>query len=145
MDSNSTYIILDPEGYTKTLGLEWNTNMDLPPLKKVTKYLLISDIAKTFDVLGWFAPTLVKAKILLQQLWEEKIDWDDPVPQAIREAWLQWRYELHLLVSKTIPRCYFPKSAQVTSFQLHGSVTPLSSPMLEWCTFEWLIRKKTFK
>ena len=44
MDSNSTYIILDPEGYTKTLGLEWNTNMDLPPLEKVTKYLLISDI-----------------------------------------------------------------------------------------------------
>ena len=128
LDSNSTYIVSDPEEYTKTLGLEWNTSMDhfrltvadFPPLEKVTKRLLVSDIAKTFDVLGWFAPTLVKAKILLQRLWEQKVDWDDPVPQAIREAWLQWRCELRLLVSKTIPRCYFPKSVQVTSFQLHG-------------------------
>ena len=83
----------------KTLGLEWNTNMDhfcltvadLPPLERVTRHLLVSDIDKTFDVLGWFAPTVVKAKILLQRLWEQKVDWDDPVPQAIREAWLQWR------------------------------------------------------
>ena len=74
LDSNSTYIASDSEGFTKTLGLEWNTSMDhfrltvadFPPLEKVTKRLLVSDTAKTFDVLGWFAPTLVKAKILLQ-------------------------------------------------------------------------------
>ena len=128
LDSNSTYVISDTEEYTKTLGLEWNPNLDyfrltvadLPPLENVTKCLLVSDIAKTFDVLGWFAPTLIKAKILLQRLWEQKVDWDDPVPQTIREAWLQWRCELSLLANKPIPRCYFPKTVQVTSFQLHG-------------------------
>ena len=33
---------------------------------------------------------------------------------------MQWRYELSLLVNKTIPRCYFTKTVQITSFQLHG-------------------------
>ena len=38
----------------------------------------MSDIAKTFDVLGWFSPT-IKVKFLLQQLWEQKVDWDETV------------------------------------------------------------------
>lgn len=60
LDFNSTYVISDPDEYTKTLGFEWKTNMDhfhltvadLPPLESVTKHLLVSDIAKTFNVLG---------------------------------------------------------------------------------------------
>ena len=54
---------------TKTLGLEWNTKSDefcltvnkVPPPDpcRVTKRALVSDIAKTFDVLGWFSPTII--------------------------------------------------------------------------------------
>ena len=58
-----------PDQYTKTLGVEWNAQTDhfrltianLPPLKNVTKRDL-SVVAKTFDVLGWFAPTIIKVK-----------------------------------------------------------------------------------
>ena len=89
------------------------TVTDLPPLENVTEHLLVSNIAKTFDVLGWFAPSIIKAKIPLQRLWEQKVDWDDPVPQPIHDAWFQWRSELNLLA---VPRCYFPKTAQITSF-----------------------------
>ena len=96
------------------------TVADLPPLENVTKRLLVSDVAKTFDVLGWFAPSIIKAKILLQRLWEQKVDWDDPVPQPIHHDWLQWRRELKLLADKNIPRCYFPKDAKIVSVQLHG-------------------------
>ena len=114
--------------YAKTLGLEWNTNTDsfritissLPPSEVVTKRILVSDIAKVFDILGWFAPTIVHMKILLQRVWEERVDWDDPVPEGIQDVWRQWRSELHTLSSKSIPRCYFPKDVRVTSFQIHG-------------------------
>ena len=59
----STHSIPSPDEYTKTLGIEWNASMDhfcltvakLPPLQQVTKRVLVSDIAKTFDVLGWFS------------------------------------------------------------------------------------------
>ena len=59
--------------------------------------MLISDIAKTFDVLGWFSPSIIKVKILLQKVWELRIDWDDHVSFSIYETWFQWRSELNQL------------------------------------------------
>ena len=53
-------------------------------------------------------------KILMQRLWELKVDWDDPLPPGIHDAWLQWWSELKLLSDKHLPRCYFPEST-VTS------------------------------
>ena len=96
-DSKSMHVIPDPNEYTKTLGIEWNAAIDhfcltvaeLPPLKAITKRLLVSDIAKTFNVLGWFSPSTFKTKILLQRLWELKVGWDDSVPPSIRDVWLQ--------------------------------------------------------
>ena len=127
-DSQSTLSIPFTEEYTKTLGVEWNSNLDHlrltfsqpPSLEKVTKCGLISDVAKTFDVLGWFSPAIIKVKILFQRLWEMKVDWDDPVPSSVHEPWLQWRSELHLLSKRHIPRCYFPKDAHISTIQLHG-------------------------
>lgn len=49
-----------------------------------------------------------------------KVDWDDPVPPSIHEAWLQWRSELHLLSNRHVPRCYFPKEFHIAKMQLHG-------------------------
>ena len=114
-----------PDDYTKTLGIEWNTGMDhfrltvakLPPLDNVTKIVLVSDIAKTFDVLGWFSPATI---ILLQRLWEQKVDWDDQVPTSIYDSWLRWRSELPHLSTKHISRYYFNKESQIASLQLHG-------------------------
>ena len=84
------------------------TVTDFPSLEDVTKRTLVSDIAKTFDVLGWFSPTIITMEILLQHLWELKIDWDDPVPEQIYEVWARWGSELKLLSNKHISRCYFP-------------------------------------
>ena len=116
------------QDYTKTLGLGWNTASDtfhltvakLPSSEVVTKRILVSDVAKVFDVLGWFAPATVAMKILLQRVWEERVGWDDPVPEELQRIWRQWRSELPSLTSKGVPRCYFPKNAQIVSIQIHG-------------------------
>ena len=92
----------------------------LPPLGNITKRFLVSDVAKTFDVLGWYSPCTIKMKILFQQLWEMKVDWDDEVPESVRESWLKWRSELDLLSTKNVPRCYHDKTTSVTSMELHG-------------------------
>ena len=74
-DSQLMYTI--PESYieyVKMLGIEWNANLDhfcltvakLPPSRPITKRILASDVAKTFDVLWWFSPSIIKMKILLQ-------------------------------------------------------------------------------
>ena len=126
--TQSSHSLPDVEEYTKTLGIEWNSIMDhfrltvseLPPVDNLTKRSLVSDIAKTFDVLGWFSPTIIKVKILLQRLWEEKVDWDETVPTPIQETWFHWRTELRLLSTKHIPRCYYPRKCHISHKEVHG-------------------------
>ena len=86
----------------------------------MTKRSVVSDIAKVFDTLGLFSPATVKMKILLQRLWEVRLDWDDPVPEDLLGVWAQWRSELHLLSDIHIPRCYSPNGFSVSDVQLHG-------------------------
>ena len=127
-DTQSTISISDPEAsYTKALGIEWSSHHDtfkltiaaLPPMEALTKRALVLNIAKTFDALGWFSPVIVKAKILLQSLWAEKLDWDELVHESILNEWSQWRIDLKVLSSHHIPRCYYPKDVKVVSTQLH--------------------------
>ena len=127
-DSQPVHQIPDSCEYTKTLGVEWNTKHDyfrlavaqLNSSDAATKRTIISDIARTYDVLGWFSPTMIKVKILLQRLWEEKVDWDDSVPEPIREVWSRWREKLKLLADQNVPRCYYPTDTRPRSLQLHG-------------------------
>lgn len=139
-DPHVTHIFHDSVAeYTKTLGVEWNASSDqfrltiakLPALNNVTKRLLVSDVAKTFDVLGWFSPSTIKAKILLQRLWEQRVDWDDSVPSSIQEAWLHWRSELHLLSEKPATLTSPPTLSHSSSTV---SVMPQSTPTLLWST-----------
>ena len=120
----------DSNEYVKTLGIEWNSTSDhfriaiadWPVTNKgfVTKRILILDIAKTFDVFGWFAPAVITVKILLQRVWEEKVEWDEPVPSSIYDIWKRWRSELIMLSTKHVPRCYFPKDRRITNTEIHG-------------------------
>ena len=90
-----------------------------PHLKNITKWYHVSDVGEMFDVLGWFVPIIIKVKLLLQRLWEWRVDWDDLVPEPIHDKWFKWHSELDLLPTKCIPRCYFNKSTQIASLQLH--------------------------
>ena len=59
-------------------------------------------------------------KILFQQLWEMKVEWDQEVPLSVRETWLKWRSELDLLSTKHIPRLYNDKNVSIVTTELHG-------------------------
>ena len=109
--------------YTKTLGLEWSaatdtfriTTSEFPQSYFVTKRILLSDIAKVL-----IAPTTVSMKILLQRVREAHVEWDEAVPEELQEIWRRWRSELHSLLGRNIPRCYFPRHVKIISTQLHG-------------------------
>jgi hypothetical protein len=55
-------------------------------------------------------------KILYQQLWEEKLGWDDTVPEPYRTKHQEWRTQLPDI---RIPRRYFSEEAILT-VELHG-------------------------
>ena len=99
--------------HSKALGLIWDSVSDvMSPSIHVdstftpTKRGVYSDVSKTYDVLGWIAPTVVLMKILFQELWKTGQDWDAEIPSPLAEQHLLWRKELPLLKKKLIPRCY---------------------------------------
>ena len=112
---------------SKALGLVWDSERDVmsPSINTSSDYTptkrgLIRDVARTYDVLGWIAPTVLDMKILYQSLWKSGHDWDQPVPSDLAEHHAQWRLELPLLKSRTLPRCYrLPHSTPLTT-QLHA-------------------------
>ncbi|KAM8702202.1 hypothetical protein ACLKA7_001894 [Drosophila subpalustris] len=65
----------------KTLGLIWMPKKDQlcgraqsSTALKITKRVVCSELAQIFDPLGLFAPVVVKAKIFMQRLWEDKLE-----------------------------------------------------------------------
>ena len=120
--------LLTPSRCHKTLGIHWDTNTDnmfvsTPTLdddRTATKRQISSDLARTYDVMGWFAPAMVVAKLLLQEIWVQGLGWDEPVPDAITTQWKQWTEELPLITQHAIPRCYYIPFKAKRHIQLHG-------------------------
>ncbi|KAH9382740.1 hypothetical protein HPB48_023296 [Haemaphysalis longicornis] len=65
---------------------------------------MLQSTTQIFHPLGWLSCFIVRGKIgkiLFQQLWRQCIQWEDPLPSAIADAWDVWIQELrHLLKSR---------------------------------------------
>ena len=112
---------------SKALGLKWDSQVDemSPAIHysatySTTKRGIVSDVSKTYDVLGWISPTILTMKILFQQFWLKGVGWNDQVPEEEVKIHLTWRNDLHNLTSKTLPRCYFLQQYSVKEITLHG-------------------------
>ena len=81
---------------------------------------MLSDVAKTFDVLGFFSPVTVTLKLLFQKLWQLNLGWDDNIPTKLSGIWSTWRKELPLITSHPILRFYHSPDRQVHDLQIHG-------------------------
>ena len=113
--------------HPKALGLEWDSRLDLmaPAIQpsahyKTTKRGVVSDVSKTFDILGWISPAVLMMKLLYQQLWQLKTGWDEQIPPDLIEQHSLWRQQLPVLSSKQLPRCYFRTDSTPLTKQLHG-------------------------
>ena len=112
--------------YPKALGVSWDsradtiaTHVELPSAFVSTKRGILSDIARTFDVLGWISPVILQTKRLIQELWRLKLGWDEEVPGNVKLKHEVWREELPLLQTIKMPRCY-QSGGKVLTVELHG-------------------------
>lgn len=97
------------------LGLQWHPiedelRIDVKPADTLqvtlTKREVSSLIASVFDPLGIASPLMIRGKILLQDLWQEELAWDDPIPQTIQRKFNEYYEELKILPRFAIPRPY---------------------------------------
>ncbi|GFX36234.1 probable RNA-directed DNA polymerase from transposon X-element [Trichonephila clavipes] len=114
---------------TETLGHLWKPHPDsfsfkISPMTSncdnliVTKKLVISTIARIFDPLGLIGPVINRAKILLQSLWQLKLDRNDPLPSNLVSYWKSFIDALESINCLDIPRyCLQDKSIRT---ELHG-------------------------
>lgn len=113
-DSFTKSLSLDKTTQCKTLGLRWcnssdqlhfktnlNINIDITQL---TKRKILSIISQVYDPLGLLAPNIIITKILIQQLWLRKIDWDEPVPSDLACSFIKLITSLQHLSEINIPR-----------------------------------------
>ncbi|XP_034944944.1 uncharacterized protein [Chelonus insularis] len=111
---------------TKLLGLSWIPATDLfkfnskPPREKskLTKRIILSETAQLYDPLGFLAPFIVRAKMLLQEIWLDKLSWDDQAPDHIITKWNSFRSELSQVSDLSIPR--WLRITQKSTVELHG-------------------------
>lgn len=105
----------------KVLGLQWNPVLDQfsfvvnIPDKKCTKRNILSTIARIWDPLGFLSAVTIYAKLLIKELWIEKIDWDEKPPLRIEKLWIEFYRELPFLEKFHVPRYIgVVKNAQIS-------------------------------
>ena len=65
----------------------------------------MSKISRLFYPLGFVTPFLIRAKILMQEVWISGIDWIDQLPENILDKAKKWFAELQDLGNMKIGRC----------------------------------------
>lgn len=105
------------DNITRALGVKWDLREDCflysvdvqteSESKRCTKRQILKKTSTIFDPLGFLTPFTLIAKLILQDLWKEKIDWDVEVGEKIQTLWNHWLMELSK-VSKIIriPRSF---------------------------------------
>ena len=97
----------------KVLGLSWNLKNDTLSIPGVsdhkigsahTKREALKIVASIFDPLGYFAPTILQAKLFIQELWADKLDWDTEFPMERVNRWNEICTNLKAISSYCLPR-----------------------------------------
>ncbi|XP_068723496.1 uncharacterized protein [Montipora capricornis] len=110
--------LLQGQTQEKILGTVWNHAKDMllfnvnPPNDiTLTKRTVLSQIARIFDPVGFAAAFLVRAKVGMQRLWQQGLEWDQELPSASREEWIRFFQEMGDLNHVTFERSLTPADA----------------------------------
>ncbi|PIK43503.1 hypothetical protein BSL78_19643 [Apostichopus japonicus] len=111
---------------SRALGVQWSPQTDMlkfevtPVKRDHTRRGLLSVVCSLFDPLGFVAPFVLPAKMLLQDICRKGLGWDEPIDDASLQIWQRWLCELERLKEWGVQRCV--KSdlfAEVVDRQLH--------------------------
>jgi len=131
----NTDVNMDTELKTeRVLGLHWNPKEDLFTFKfkanripasilkherSPTKREVLRIVMALYDPLGFLSFFIVKAKILLQDIWRTDLGWDDELTTDLCGKWEEWLLELQNIGQVKISRCFTGHVKVNENRQLH--------------------------
>ena len=123
--SLSSQKIISDDKTVKTLGLTWDYQEDVFQYTisvsenyRVTKRSILAISAQIFDPMGLIGPFVLKAKIILQMVWQLGLDWDESVPMDLHATWTHFYAQIPTLNKIKIPRHVL--TLNPVSIELHG-------------------------
>ncbi|XP_075157949.1 uncharacterized protein LOC142231217 [Haematobia irritans] len=120
-DAQKSLNLFGGKDVEKVLGVFWQHKEDLItfklspslmencreyPNKIPTKRKILRLVMSIYDPLGLIGNIIMYVKILLQEVWRAKIDWDQEIPGNLMVKWTQWLNVLPSIEAIKIPRCY---------------------------------------
>lgn len=124
--TDSNIISFGKENLISILGIQWDPKNDIFKVKineasqVQSKRQLLSNIAKIYDPLGFLSPTTILAKILIQEVWSQNLNWDEKLTDDILKRWSKFASELQLLSTIKIPRKLTESELQPQEVEMHG-------------------------
>lgn len=131
------YVSMDPGEsrslISKVLGMYWDPLLDVFTYKLHTNNMvekmldethhpskreLLTTLMKVFDPLGLIAHYLIRAKMILQEVWRDGTSWDEPINSRLLQPWREWVKELQNIEMIKIPRQYAPVNPLESHVQL---------------------------
>ncbi|XP_039763940.1 uncharacterized protein LOC120636501 [Pararge aegeria] len=128
-------LTLNENSSHKTLGIGWlndsdefyfNTEFESDCNQTITKRKILSYASQIFDPIGILSPFILTAKMLLQQLWLLKLEWDDTVPNDIARQWNRFLASLPTLKTIRVPRYVKDMYAMYTEMHIFTDASQLA-------------------
>lgn len=110
----------------RILGIDWNPINDIFEFRisfadriPNNKRTILSSIAKFYDPLGWVTPATVTIKLIMQDLWRSKLNWDENLPETLFVRWQRVYSRLSILSQLQIPR-WNSLGPEIHHAEIHG-------------------------
>ncbi|XP_058128532.1 uncharacterized protein LOC131292812 [Anopheles ziemanni] len=117
----------------KVLGMWWNTTSDsfsfklspkhnqelLTGTRMPSKREVLSTLMSVYDPMGLIGNFLMFLKILLQETFRAKLEWDQKIEGRLTENWVVWISALPEVEKVCVPRCYRQMTSTEAVIQLH--------------------------
>lgn len=110
----------------RALGLHWCVETDgfmvriTAQPRAYTRRGILSVVGSVYDPLGFLAPFVLPAKLIMQELCRKNLGWDENIPQTVSQWWTVWLADLKKMTEFRVDRCMKPASfGQIINAQLH--------------------------
>ena len=95
-------------------------NQDILQLKqKPTKRQVLSQVMQIFDPMQYVSHKTIHGRILIQKIFQAKIDWDKPIDDKLFKRFKRWLEIMRSIETVRFKRCYSDLITKTREAQLH--------------------------